>query len=182
MICPDVIRRHILVIRLQTIKQILVDFPWLPKCIVLWAVIGKFNIEPRHGGKDIICVVPPLLSKNHSMSGRHLVVVRIIIKLQALILHCLSRFQDCVSTRTDLLALPGFLPQSHNSHRLLLVAFEGIPDLLAEVVHLHACKVIVVPELPSQGELVLTCLRAHLLILRIHQNCFLVFSIEVFTR
>ena len=43
-ISPDVIRWHILVIRSQTFKQVLIDFPWLPKCIVLWAVIRKFDI------------------------------------------------------------------------------------------------------------------------------------------
>ena len=47
-ISPDAIRRDILVICSQTIKQILIYFPWLPKCIVLWAVIRKFNIEPQN--------------------------------------------------------------------------------------------------------------------------------------
>ena len=49
--------------------------------------------------------------------------------------------------RTNLLLLPGFFPQSHNSLRLCLLVvadvINGILDFLAILIHLHGHKVAV---------------------------------------
>ena len=51
--------------------------------------------------------------------------------------------------RNNLLSFPGFLPQSHNLHRLFLlvvvVVIKRILDFLAILIHLRGCKVAVVP-------------------------------------
>ena len=104
--CLDIILVPLIIVFPHTIKQILVDFPWLPVSIICFVIIWKFTIETRHSCKHIICIVTSFLLEKHPLHSHDPISFIHVIKLQSLILLCEMAFQDYSALWSDLLQLP----------------------------------------------------------------------------